>query len=48
MKITYLKHSGYVVEDAGRAMVFDYYEGNLPDFLEAVKLYVFVSHVHYI
>ena len=47
MKITYLKHSGYVVEDAGRAMVFDYYEGNLPDFLEAVKLYVFVSHVHY-
>ena len=36
-----------MVEDAGRAMVFDYYEGNLPDFLEAVKLYVFVSHVHY-
>ncbi len=47
MRITYLKHSGYVVEEAGRALVFDYYEGELPDSLKRAKVYVFASHRHY-
>lgn len=47
MKITFLAHSGYVVEESDTALVFDYYRGTLPEFPEGMKLYVFASHVHY-
>lgn len=32
MKITYIGHSGFAVELAGCALLFDYYEGTLPAF----------------
>lgn len=47
MRITYMKHSGYAAETEGRVLIFDYYEGSLPDLPETAKVYVFVSHVHY-
>ena len=46
MKITYLCHSGYAAEVDDRVLIFDYYEGTLPEFAETAKLYVFASHVH--
>lgn len=46
MKITYLDHSGYAVEDGNRALIFDYYKGTLPDMPKRGKIYVFASHVH--
>ncbi len=46
MKVTYIGHSGYMVEDGGTALVFDYYEGRMPEILEQSKVYVFASHVH--
>ena len=47
MKITYLNHSGYVLEIDDRILVFDYYEGSLPKLPETARVYVFASHVHY-
>lgn len=47
MRITYLEHSGYVVEDEDTVLIFDYYKGQLPDMPKEKKVYVFASHVHY-
>lgn len=46
MKVTYLSHSGYMVEIGGSVLIFDYYKGKLPEIREESKIYVFVSHVH--
>jgi len=46
MKITYLGHSGFLVETKGHYLLFDYYTGKLPVFLPEKKLAVFVSHSH--
>ena len=46
MKITYIGHSGYAVEEGDRVLVFDYYEGTLPAFPKTAKIYVFASHAH--
>lgn len=46
MKITYIGHSGFAVELAGCALLFDYYEGTLPAFNSEKPLYVFSSHAH--
>lgn len=46
MKVTYLYHSGYMVEIDGRTLIFDYYKGRLPEIKEESKIYVFASHVH--
>lgn len=46
MKVTYLSHSGYMVEIGGSVLIFDYYKGKLPKIREESKIYVFVSHVH--
>lgn len=46
MKITYIGHSGYVAEEGDRVLVFDYYEGTLPEFPETARIYVFASHAH--
>ncbi len=45
MKITYIGHSGYLVELADCYCLFDYYEGSLPG-LDKKPLFVFVSHQH--
>lgn len=46
MKITYLGHSGFLVETKEYYLLFDYYTGKLPVFLPEKKLAVFVSHSH--
>lgn len=46
MKITYLGHSGFLVETKEHDLLFDYYTGKLPAFLPEKKLTVFVSHSH--
>lgn len=46
MKITYLGHSGFVVETGEQYLLFDYYTGRLPTFSTGKWLTVFVSHAH--
>lgn len=46
MKITYIGHSGFLVETDTSLLLFDYYKGELPKFPEDKPLYVFVSHRH--
>ena len=46
MTVTYLYHSGFVVEFDDIVLVFDYYKGELPDTVRGKKLYVFSSHYH--
>ena len=51
MKVTYLEHSGFVIEDGKRAYVFDYWKdpAGVIDTLVAqgYELHVFISHVHH-
>lgn len=47
VKVTYLEHSGFVVEYEECVLVFDYYSGALPEYDETKKIYVFASHAHY-
>ena len=47
MKITYLEHSGFVVEDKEYVLIFDWYKGGLPLFDADKKIFVFASHSHY-
>ena len=47
VKVTYLEHSGFVLEYESCALIFDYYKGTLPDLSDKEKIYVFVSHGHY-
>lgn len=46
MRITYLEHSGFVVEYEDVVLIFDYFTGELPVFDLEKKIYVFSSHVH--
>ena len=46
MKITYIGHSGFSVELESHILLFDYYEGTMPEFDPAKKLLVFASHSH--
>ena len=47
MKVTYLEHSGFVVEYKDDVFIFDWYRGRLPKFDLKKKIYVFASHSHY-
>lgn len=47
MKVTYLRHSGFVVEYKDLVLIFDYYKGTLPVFSPNQKIYVFASHRHH-
>lgn len=51
MKITYIHHSSFSVElDGGQrpiVMLFDYFNGQLPEWDKDVSLYVFASHKHF-
>lgn len=47
MRVTYLKHSGFLVELDHSYLLFDYYKGVLPRLDEGKKMIVFVSHGHY-
>lgn len=47
MKVTYLYNSGFLVELENHILLFDYYQGTIPDLNPSKPLYVFVSHSHY-
>ncbi len=46
MKITYIGHSGFLVEWDTCCFLFDYYTGVIPKLDPDKKLFVFVSHKH--
>lgn len=46
MKITYIHHSSFLVELEHAALLFDYFEGEIPAFDEEKPLVVFASHRH--
>lgn len=46
MKVTYIGHSGFLVELEETAFLFDYYQGEIPKVEEGKRLYVCVSHRH--
>jgi hypothetical protein len=47
MKVTFIYHSGYLVELEEHVLLFDYYQGELPAIDPTKKLYVFASHRHH-
>ena len=46
MWVTFLDHSGFLVETGTAALLFDWWKGTLPDLAPGVPLYVFASHAH--
>ena len=46
MKTTYIHHSAFLVETTSASLLFDYFEGALPEILSEKPLYVFSSHRH--
>lgn len=46
MKITYIEHSGFLLEMPEADFLFDYYKGNIPKRRAEKPLVVFVSHRH--
>ncbi|MDK2807529.1 MAG: hypothetical protein PWP24_262 [Clostridiales bacterium] len=46
MQITYIGHSGFLVEGDSFDLIFDYYRGTLPPLRMDVPKWVFVSHHH--
>lgn len=48
MKITYIEHSGFFIELEQHILLFDYYQGSIPNCENKEKtLLVFVSHKHH-
>lgn len=45
-KITYLNHSGFLLEWECCYWIFDYYKGEIPKLDPAKEIFVFVSHSH--
>jgi L-ascorbate metabolism protein UlaG (beta-lactamase superfamily) len=46
LKITYIDHSGFLIEWDTCYWLFDYYKGEIPEMASEKKLFVFVSHKH--
>jgi len=46
MKITYIGHSGFLIEWAASYWLFDYYKGIIPEMDSMKKVFVFASHHH--
>jgi len=46
MRVTYIKHSGFLVEWEDMACLFDFAEGELPALDAEKRLFVFASHAH--
>ncbi len=47
MDITFLGHSGFLVELENAYLLFDFYKGELPEINQHKQFFVFVSHAHY-
>jgi L-ascorbate metabolism protein UlaG (beta-lactamase superfamily) len=45
-KVTYIRHSGVLVETSEHYLLFDYWEGEIPSLDSGKDLYIFSSHVH--
>ncbi len=45
-RVTFLDHSGFLVESDSAALLFDWWKGELPAVKPEVPLYVFASHIH--
>lgn len=45
MKVTYINHSGFIVETENCYIIFDYFNGELPEFGDK-PIYFFSSHGH--
>ena len=46
MKVSYLDHSGFLLECKDRYCIFDYYKGELPPLDKEKEVLVFCSHCH--
>ena len=46
MRITYIKHSAFLVDWEDTLCLFDWAEGDLPYLDKGKRLFVFVSHAH--
>lgn len=46
MLVTYIGHSGFLVELENCYLLFDYYKGSIPELNPGKKLFVFASHKH--
>ena len=46
MRVTFLGHSGFLVETESVSLLFDWWKGDLPALRPGVPLYVFASHIH--
>lgn len=46
MQVTFLEHSGFLVELPSVQLLFDWWRGKLPELAEDKPLYVFSSHSH--
>ena len=46
MKISYIYHSGFLVELKTCVLIFDYYKGNIPPIPKGKAVYFFASHKH--
>lgn len=46
MKVTWIEHSGFLVETAEEYLLFDYWKGRLPRIDPGKPLCIFVSHSH--
>ncbi len=46
MKITYINHSGFLIETKDCYYIFDYYKGELPLLDKEKEVIVFCSHFH--
>ena len=47
MKITYIHHSSFSVELERSVLLFDYFQGEIPEFDPEESVYVFASHKHH-
>ena len=45
MKVTFINHSSFFVELESHCLLFDYYQGDIPQVVDK-PLYVFASHSH--
>lgn len=46
MKVTYIHHSGFLVETEDCYYIFDYYRGDIPELDKSREVVVFCSHFH--
>jgi L-ascorbate metabolism protein UlaG (beta-lactamase superfamily) len=46
MKVTYIHHSSFCVEIEDCVFLFDYFEGDIPQFDDSKKIFVLSSHMH--